>query len=352
MLFLAIDRPSVISLRSVTDKRGDKFHLAPHRETVIIECPTGGDFVNVEEDKVAKTPVKTQQRCVGQEDTMQIQVRGVGAMKAAWRKRSKRAVTTGVIEGIEPVPPTTQADDTGALVLSRLDRVAQTHTVPLRIEHDAPGVYSISVTGVSDSMHNSYVPEGREYAFDVHARPAVRFDCPRAIKILENRTAELNFKVESLDGPGQMGDVQLSYEYELADGSIGGDTVKVHGNKGAITAKQAGVYKLVDVSATCSGQIQEPASCRVELIPVPTVELGVNTVREWCVPPMTNADSSAMDVGVTVSFDFTGQPPFSVEYTEQRNGGKTTTRRHRVETKHGDIVLMPEYEGTWTYVCD
>ena len=283
MLFIAVDRPSVISLKGVSDRRGDKFHIAPHREAVIIECPSGGDFVHEKQGQLVKAGKKVEQRCVGQEDVLSFEVRGVGAMKAAWRKRSRTGSVSGVIEGIEP---TVQAidevdEEVGSLALVRRDKVSNAHTVPLRVSHDAPGIYSVAVTSVSDSLHNSYTPQTPEWTFDVHSRPVVKFDCPKAIQILENRTAELAFKVDSLDGPGHMGDVQVAYGYTLADGNIGGDTISVQGNRGSILAKQPGVYKLVDVSASCSGQIQEPASCRVELIPVPTVKMGVTTLHEW-----------------------------------------------------------------------
>ena len=57
-----------------------------------------------------------------------------------------------------------------------------------------------------------------------------------------------------------------------------------------------------------------------------------------------------MDVGVTAAFDFTGTPPFVLEYTEQRKGGRAATRSQRFEVHHGEIILQPEQEGEYTYV--
>lgn len=62
------------------------------------------------------------------------------------------------------------------------------------------------------------------------------------------------------------------------------------------------------------------------------------------------ANRSAMDVGATVSFDFNGVPPFSVEYTEQRNKQRPITRSARFNAHAGEIVLTPEQEGEYTYV--
>jgi hypothetical protein len=59
-----------------------------------------------------------------------------------------------------------------------------------------------------------------------------------------------------------------------------------------------------------------------------------------------------MDVGVTASFDFTGAPPFSIEWSEQRKGGKAVTRSRRFDGFVGEVVLQPDQEGQYTYVSD
>jgi nucleoporin POM152 len=59
---------------------------------------------------------------------------------------------------------------------------------------------------------------------------------------------------------------------------------------------------------------------------------------------------SAMDVGVTAAFDFTGSAPFVVEYTEKREGGRVSTKSKEFKGYHGDIVLQPDREGQYTYV--
>lgn len=59
---------------------------------------------------------------------------------------------------------------------------------------------------------------------------------------------------------------------------------------------------------------------------------------------------SAMDVGATASFDFTGSPPFKLDYTEQRKGGRAKILSEAFQSHHGSIVLRPEQEGVYTYV--
>jgi nucleoporin POM152 len=57
-----------------------------------------------------------------------------------------------------------------------------------------------------------------------------------------------------------------------------------------------------------------------------------------------------MDVGVTAAFEFSGTPPFTIEYTEQRGGARAISRKQRFDAAHGEIVLLPEQEGSYTYV--
>ncbi|KAK8861645.1 hypothetical protein IAR55_002468 [Kwoniella newhampshirensis] len=57
-----------------------------------------------------------------------------------------------------------------------------------------------------------------------------------------------------------------------------------------------------------------------------------------------------MDVGATAAFDFTGSPPFRLEYTEQRKGGRARTLGETFQSHQGAITLRPEHEGEYTYV--
>jgi nucleoporin POM152 len=69
-----------------------------------------------------------------------------------------------------------------------------------------------------------------------------------------------------------------------------------------------------------------------------------------CAREISELICSARDVGATVSFDFNGVPPFSVEYTEQRNKQRPVTRSARFNSHAGEITLTPENEGEYTYV--
>lgn len=57
-----------------------------------------------------------------------------------------------------------------------------------------------------------------------------------------------------------------------------------------------------------------------------------------------------MDVGVTAAFDFTGSPPFVMEYIEQRQGGRASTRTANFKGFRGEMTMQPDHEGQYTYV--
>lgn len=284
MLFITVDKPSIITLKTVSDKRGDRFHVAPHREAVIIECPLGGDFVSHSESegRMVKKGDKRQPaeiRCVGDEEVVKFQVRGVGTLRAGWKKKSKDGQEYGVVEGIEDEAVLAVTEGEEGMI--RRDKVAKTHTVPLRIKHDTPGVYTISLTSITDSHHNTQTASGHsaEKVFQVISKPWAQFECPPVVQILKDKTVSLPLTADA-EG-GLPSDVELTYEYKLADGQTGTKKLKVGKKQESILVSEPGTYRLLDIAGQCPGSILEPATVTVVLVPPPSVEMGVTTLHEW-----------------------------------------------------------------------
>lgn len=280
--FITVDSPSVVSLKSVLDHRGDRFHITPHKEAVIIECPAGGEFMLEDTKKgqlVLKGPkaLPAELRCVGDEEVAQFQARGVGSLKVGWRKKSKDSTVSGVVEGIEDeVVDTTDQP----LALDRRDKVAKTHTVPLRLVHDEPGVHTVTLTSVTDSMHNSYTPSGHsaEKVYNVIPRPTARLDCPRTKQILIGQTTSLPILVDGLGSEP----LEVVYTFQAANSeNVIRNTVKVSRKTESITVSEAGKFTLLEINGPCSGYIMEPSSCIIDEIPQPSVDLQVTTLHEW-----------------------------------------------------------------------
>ena len=279
VLFLAIDKPSVITLKSVVDRRGDRFHITPHREAVIVECPTGGDFVEEKEGRLVKRPSKSQPaelRCQGTEEVIQFQARGVGPLRVAWKKKSKDTSTQGSIEGIESKE---DLHPVGDLALIRHDRVSRTHTVPLRIQHDRPGVHTVSLTHVHDSMHNVYSPSGHsaEKVFNVIPRPSAQIECAGAKEILVGQKTSLRINIDGQSTES----VDVLYSYTSVDGKVEQHTVKTNKKQETISVSEPGTYTLSEIRGPCGGVVMEPSSCTVTLVPPPSIKMNVQTLHEW-----------------------------------------------------------------------
>ncbi|KIR39704.1 hypothetical protein I307_02685 [Cryptococcus deuterogattii 99/473] len=340
ILFLTVSKPSVITLLNVIDKKGDKFHITPRREAIIIECPTGGKFVEEHKGKVvhkAEKPKSAELRCVGDEEMVYFQARGVSPLRVGWEKKSKDKSETGFIEGIDDeVEP---ADDLDDLALVRRDRVSKTHTVPLRVTHNVPGTYTLSLTTVHDALHNSYTPSGyaTRQIYNVVPRPFIKFNCQAPYQLLQNQTVSLPLEVvvssQQLEEP-----LELIYRYTSLDGKSSEKKFTVKNKREQLTVSDPGTYDLVGIEGPCAGGVMEPSKCEVQMVPLPSMDMSVETLHEC-----------AMDVGATASFDFTGSPPFKLDYTEQRKGGRAKILSETFQSHHGSIVLRPEQEGVYTY---
>lgn len=282
ILFLTIDKPSLVTLKSVVDKRGDRFQITPHKEAVIIECPTGGHFVNEDKGIVVKKHDKVQpaeQRCVGEEEVAQFQARGVGSLKVGWTKSSssKEPKTSGVIEGIEE-----DIETVDTLGLVRRDKVSKTHTVPLRLLHDKPGIYTVALTSVTDSMHNTYSPSGHsaQKVYNVIARTTVNLNCPSPLQLLVNKTVSIPIIVGGNTAIDPKSPKEITYSFRSQEGSTSTHSLKLAKKNELITVSEPGVYTLQDLTGECSGGVIEPSSCRVQLISPPAVDMSITTLNE------------------------------------------------------------------------
>ncbi|BEJ16915.1 hypothetical protein CspHIS471_0603160 [Cutaneotrichosporon sp. HIS471] len=340
LLFLVVRKPGVITLSRVVDRRGDQFNLAPHREAVVIECPSGGDFV-LDESKSGKlVPYKPKAkpviRCIGQEEVIMFSARGVAPLKALWKQWINGVlVNQGAIEGIE----NTKAISDGEIGHFRPDKTTKSHVVPLRVEHNRAGKHRVSLTGVVDALGNTYTPSSNASTieFDVLNRRSVSFDCPRPIQLLVGGTARLPIKA---DGPIEH-PMEISYRATAPNGDQEVKSITVDSRDSGIVVDKPGSFALLDVSGTCPGTILEPAKCSVQLVQQPTVDINVVTIHEC-----------AVDVGVSVTFEFTGTPPFTVHWTEKRKGEKPTERRNVFNSPVGQLDLRPDREGKYTYTFD
>ncbi|WVQ78800.1 hypothetical protein IAT38_000891 [Cryptococcus sp. DSM 104549] len=342
VLFLKVDKPSVVTLQTVTDKRGDRFHITPHREAVIIECPSGGDFIDGPEDPRrlewrSKQQIPAVLRCVGEEDVAKFQVRGVGPLRVGYELRVNGLVEkTDYIEGIED--ERSPVDDDLSLV--RRDRVAKTSTVALPVSHYRPGTFLYTLTSVHDALHNSYIPSGTvaQEAYKVIPYASVKFNCPAPVQLLKDQQVSIPIDVVIDGEPEQQ--LHARYRHTSVEGKVEEKVIEIprYTKRGQLVVSEPGTYTLVDLEGHCSNGVMEPAKCEVQMVPLPEVQIDVKPLHEC-----------AKDVGATASFEFKGTPPFRLEYIEQRKNARAVSYAQVFQSHHGSVVLRPEQEGVYTY---
>lgn len=281
LLFIVVRQPSVITLNQVVDRRGDQFNLAPHREAVIIECPSGGDFVDDDPKAGGKVvPYKPAPkpliRCINQEEVVMFNARGVAPLKALWKQWINSVpVDQGAVEGIEDQETISDAEKGNF----HRDKVSKSHVVPLRVEHKRAGKHRVSLTSVIDALGNTYTPAGNASTieFEVLNRRSVSFDCPRPIQLLVGGTAGLPIKTDgTIEHP-----MDVSYRFTSTNGEHADKRLTIDATNSEIVVDKPGTFALLDVSGTCPGAILEPSKCSVQLVQQPTVDVNVVTIHEW-----------------------------------------------------------------------
>lgn len=339
--YLPIFQPGDVQLERVQDADESDFRITKtSRHALIIECPSQGRIVGVEGEeqgtqtesgwkkaliKAAEQKVDSvRHRCVGTDDVVQMEARGVGDLKVGYliregKGKDKRVVEEGVLSGIQSDASTLasphqplllkdkpdDADDAGRQIALRssktaltVDRIlpvinaAETRPVRLPISHRQVGTYQVEFLNVTDSYGNFLRPGHTEaLTFEVHALPVVSFSnhCaqPRALRLLESGSVSLPI---IMPGSRQVPDgiTQVKVAYKPVNEAVFTPWEKVYEMEGkslAVEVRQPGIYTIENAeSSYCTGVVNEPATCVVEAVPVPKAEVKMESLsNEWCV---------------------------------------------------------------------
>lgn len=272
--FLEIKEPSVVTLLKVVDKHGDRFNVDTGREAVVYECPSGGDFVETtKKGKLIPHPgskeVSPELRCVGAEDMVNFQVRGVAPLHVTYKRfLDGSLVSSGEVKGIEDEQP----DDL-------FSRVSKVHNVPLRLRHNLVGSEEITLTSVVDGLGNTHTPTGPSAtrAFTVLQKRSVSFNCPRPIELLVGGRAQIPVELHGSASKG----LSVNYTFTNAAGGVSARNLEISDQRSYIEATEPGKFTLQSVGGMCPGGVLEPSTCSVRFIPPPTADISVKTLHEW-----------------------------------------------------------------------
>ncbi len=306
--FLSVTKTGHVDLLRIIDDDGIDFKIRRTPGALIVECPSEGGVIVSNESALVpgrrmKQDEKMEQRCVGSEDVVEMQVKGVGTLSVGWRIEEiggRRTVEEGLIEGIESpedASPMEGLSTDQQLVLRDKSRPAllnplsaNLHTVSLPISHTRAGRYDVVLHTIVDSFNNVFHPprEASMRSFQVFDRPQISFSsacsASQPLQLLEGGEVSLLLVPT---GKASSEELTAKLSFRAIDAGRGDNwvkEVKVSGKETVIKASQPGIYSLDDVRGpVCPGTVVEPASCLVKIVPRPHVVVSMTRLPGWWV---------------------------------------------------------------------
>lgn len=102
-----------------------------------------------------------------------------------------------------------------------------------------------------------------------------------------------------------------------------------------------GMYSLKSVASPfCTGEILEPASCLLINPPQPNLTITSETISDKC---------ASNSIGLLVSLNFVGTPPFVITYNVIRGNERPSTKHQTIDTMRAQLDLRPPEAGKYTY---
>lgn len=243
---------------------------------------------------------------------------------------------------------------------------SQEVTVPLNEMLGDSGVWTYAVEEVTDGVgnHVSYFgldeddrPRHKSsalHSFTVHERPnVVLTDCNahQPLQVAKGQTTRLPVKYGStgrnpIELPHTI-DFLFTPEADLTlDGSHSPDakleTRSMSAPREQPQISAAGLYTIKSVSTQfCKGEVLEPASCLLRNPPEPELHVSSDHIYDKC---------AGNPIGLRVSLDLIGTPPFRVKYRTVKNGRKSARPEEiKVETLRHTLELTPDEAGHYEY---
>ncbi len=305
IFFIPVSKPGVVILKSITDDDGVALKIRRAPGVLVFECPSeGAGAKSSGTEKLLPWPKKdaapVEQRCVGSEDVVKMDIKGVGMLQAYWAIHHPNGTVEQLqINGIEsPILADSQVNDTvtnpeQALVLAKqsvnivLPAIASSRPIFMPISHTKPGMYHVVLHTVVDSYGNEYFPpkSTSTRSFEVIEGPEVSFveQCANGgtIELLEGGSARLLARTRS-NAPGK--DLEAMVSFVPGAGSKASPWTRefTFSDQLQLKADQPGVYRLQGVKGPlCPGSVVEPAICAVKLVPRPQATVSMTAVPGW-----------------------------------------------------------------------
>lgn len=118
-------------------------------------------------------------------------------------------------------------------------------------------------------------------------------------------------------------------------------TYDIKHDKDFPSISKAGRYDIVSVdSQFCAGEVKEPSSCLLYNPPRPSLAYQIEEIFDKC---------AGRPIGTIVNFDFTGTPPFKVNYETVKAGGHVTPKTQEFKGMRGQLEIRERSAGSYQY---
>lgn len=360
-----IKKPGVYLLRKVLDQ--SKLQVRPRASSLVVAtCPQ------------ARVKATGSSRCRNDLSNMALEVEGTPPLSIKYRLAVNGEPKGGSeFQNLQPddaISPLSR-HSSQALVKSGREDVtwarSQKIIVPLNETVTISGLWDYEVEEVQDGFGNrvnfaalddeerpKHKATGLRQSFQVHERPLIflRGCSPQTpIKVAKNNVERLPVTYSSTSKQPIQAQHVISYlftpekdivtdGYHSPDAQLKKETMRSTKQQPLISAP--GLYTLKSVSTEfCEGEVLEPMSCLLQNPTEPNLSLTSDDIVDKC---------AGNPIGLRVSLNLVGSPPFTIFYTEYVNGRKEQRRQMQVATLRSTTDLTPRdgEAGHYKYTFD
>lgn len=311
-------------------------------------------------------------KCHGDLSDLRIEVTGTPPLKIVYNRAVNNEQSVHHFQGIQPESfesPLLGSAKVGTIVVAGSQDLSwarsQTITIPLNETMISGGTWVYSIDEIHDALGNvakfpvsddgeHHYPKGTQLtqSFEVHERPIVKLigcDSHNPLQVGKGHPAQLPVKYFVPGRPSTDMSHTLTWKFSPLDkltksGDHGDDfAIEEYFARGAHstpTIHESGLYTLTSVeSQFCAGEVAEPTSCLLLNPPEPQLSISAESISDKC---------AGQSIGLLVSLDLVGTPPFIVRY-DVITSGRTTNEKIKIEGLRHQIELKPRDAGHFKY---
>ena len=310
-------------------------------------------------------------KCKGDLSNFNLDVHGTPPLKIKYGKKVNQGKRSDVSLSVHP-EEFDDEDKLHALISMRnsitdVSWARSRHVkVPLNESLDLGGVWEYYIAEVKDALNNTIKydlapvngpKQGRQVApvqtFRVHDIPTAKLNgCSQQqpLKRAKGQYTELPVWLNPTSQKRQeklkhtltyMFAPELNDDLKDEDAVIGVQTVTLNDHDSRPRIRDPGSYTLIGISNEyCAGEILEPSSCLLLNPPEPELSISTSQIPHQC---------AGNSVGLRVSLDFVGTPPFHISWIERREGHKAIELSDKIDSRRKQLEFKPTEPGTYSY---